>query len=250
MKILDGALNALYFLLANAVSNEENHNAQTPKRGDPRDFSTNPNVQSEGIRDETATTGGGLPPKGDEPQGKRTRSRNSSTTRDAKYDSATKLSTGKEILSSERVHKVLNSQLEQYIEANGKYNGLVRIMKAGFLVTCYSLIKSKPGNMTPSHNQETLDRINNNWFEITAKNILTGKFRFTPARQVLIPKPGKSDRKLLIANPREKIVQKAVQMILEAIFEPTFSESSYGFRRGRSIKSALDQIHLKGGQRA
>jgi len=47
---------------------------------------------------------------------------------------------------------------------------------------------------------------------------------------------------LTIASPRDKIVQECVRLVLEAIFEPTFSENSHGFRLGRSCHTALKQI--------
>lgn len=82
--------------------------------------------------------------------------------------------------------------------------------------------------------------------------MLEGRFKFTPARALKIPKPNKAGeyRQLLIANPREKIVQKTIQMVLSAIFELGFHDSSHGFRPERSVMTALDRIHMRGGQMA
>lgn len=75
----------------------------------------------------------------------------------------------------------------------------------------------------------------------------SGKFNFKPSRRVFIPKSnGSAVRPLGIGNPREKIVQKALAVLLEAIWEPTFSPNSYGFRPKRSIHQALYQIYLNG----
>ena len=54
-------------------------------------------------------------------------------------------------------------------------------------------------------------------------------------------------RPLGIAPPRDKIVQEIIRMILEVIFEPTFSENSHGFRKGRSCHTALRSIRSKFG---
>lgn len=82
--------------------------------------------------------------------------------------------------------------------------------------------------------------------------MLEGRFKFTPARAVKIIKPNKRGkyRQLLIASPREKIVQKAIQMVLSAIFEPVFQDASHGFRPQRSVMTALDRIHMRGGHMA
>jgi len=103
--------------------------------------------------------------------------------------------------------------------------------------------------MSKGATPETLDGINHKWFDKTAEDLLSGRFKFTPARALKIPKPNKPSefRQLLIANPREKVVQKAVQMVLNAIFEPIFNNASHGFRPQRSVMTALDHIHMRGG---
>ncbi|KAJ1566187.1 hypothetical protein HK096_000005 [Nowakowskiella sp. JEL0078] len=96
---------------------------------------------------------------------------------------------------------------------------------------CYRSIKSNPGNMTKGTTGETLD----------------GRFKFSPSRRVMIPKPGKSElRPLSIGAPREKIIQKALQVLLEVIFDPQFLDCSHGFRPGRSVFSALKFLYLRG----
>lgn len=65
----------------------------------------------------------------------------------------------------------------------------------------------------------------------------------------MIPKPGKKgEGPLGVGAPREKIVQKGLQIILEAIYENLFLDCSHGFRPNRSTHSALKPIYLKGHQ--
>jgi retron-type reverse transcriptase len=58
-----------------------------------------------------------------------------------------------------------------------------------FLIYAYSVIKSKPGNMTPGVDKETLDGVNLDYFQILGKEIGSGCFKFKPVRRIDIPKP-------------------------------------------------------------
>lgn len=111
----------------------------------------------------------------------------------------------------------------------------------------YHKLKSNPGNMTPGINPTTLDGISLEWVEETIARMKDGSFKFAPGRRIQIPKPNGSTRPLTIAPPRDKIVQEVMRMILEAIFEPTFSENSHGFRPGRSCHTALRQVRTQFG---
>jgi group II intron reverse transcriptase/maturase len=65
----------------------------------------------------------------------------------------------------------------------------------------------------------------------------------------MIPKPGKSEKRPLgVGSPRDKIIQKALSVILEAIWEKEFLDSSYGFRPGKSLHQALYKLHRNGSQ--
>jgi retron-type reverse transcriptase len=110
------------------------------------------------------------------------------------------------------------------------------------LLLAYEQIKSNPGQMTKGSTDETLDGINSSWFKKTSKLIKAGKFRFSASRRIYIPKPGGKKRPLTIGSPRDKVVQKAMQLVLEPIFEPNFLLNSNGFRPYRGCHTALKQI--------
>ena len=72
-------------------------------------------------------------------------------------------------------------------------------------------------------------------------SLLDGTYQPQPVRGVQIPKPGGGQRQLGIPVVVDRLVQQAILQVLEPILDPTFSNSSYGFRPGRSAHMALEQ---------
>lgn len=110
----------------------------------------------------------------------------------------------------------------------------------------YNKIKSKPGNMTPGIVPTTLDGMSEEVIDDIISKIKGGTFKFrasAPGRRISIPKPNGKTRPLTIAPPRDKIVQEVIRMILEAIYETSFSNNSHGFRPNRSCHSALKMFN-------
>jgi len=75
--------------------------------------------------------------------------------------------------------------------------------------------------------------------EALRRDLLEGRYLPQAVRGVGIPKPGGGERMLGIPNVLDRLVQQALLQKLEPIFDPLFSESSYGFRPGRSAHDAL-----------
>jgi retron-type reverse transcriptase len=72
----------------------------------------------------------------------------------------------------------------------------------------------------------------------------SGRYRAPAVRRVHIPKPGKAKKTRPIGIPtlEDKVLQRAVLMVLEPVYEQDFLDCSYGFRRGRSAHQALDAL--------
>ena len=129
---------------------------------------------------------------------------------------------------------------------NGKFRKIIRIIAdVDMLKYAYELLKSKPGNATTAADCETLNGINEKWFIKTSNTLLSGEYRFKPARLVDIPKANGEKRPIVNGNPRDKIVQKACEIVLNYIYEvklKKFSDNAHGFRSNYGCHTALKQI--------
>lgn len=133
---------------------------------------------------------------------------------------------------------------------NKKYYKLYQLLgNPNFLHGCYKKIKSSTGALAKGSSPETLDGITINKLEKMASDIMTGRYKFSPDRRLMIPKPNKPGkfRPLGIGSPLEKIVLTGMTEILKVIYEPIFLDVSHGFRPEKSVKTALHHLYKHGG---
>lgn len=85
---------------------------------------------------------------------------------------------------------------------------------------------------------ETAELLRDHWNEIKER-LQSGTYRPQPVLRVEIPKPGGGVRRLGVPTVLDRLIQQAVNQVLNPLFDPGFSEASYGFRPGRSAHDAV-----------
>ena len=138
---------------------------------------------------------------------------------------------------------VLESLKSKACNKSYKYERLYRnLYNPQFYLLAYQRIQAKPGNMTAGTDGKTIDGMG-----MARINTLIGKMRDfsyqpNPARRTYIPKSNGKMHPLGIASFDDKLIQEVVRLILESIYEPTFSDCSHGFRINKSCHTALKYV--------
>ena len=120
---------------------------------------------------------------------------------------------------------------------------LEEILNKGNLNRAFKRVKANKG--APGIDGITVEEIGaylrENQKELIER-IKRGKYTPDPVRRVEIPKPDGGIRKLGIPTVKDRIFQQAIIQRLTPVYEPLFSENSYGYRPGRSAKDAIQKV--------
>ncbi len=127
-------------------------------------------------------------------------------------------------------------------DKEARFTALLHHVDLNRLWAAYVAINPKAA---PGVDQVTWDTYGQNLranLEDLLRRVHSGGYRASPSRRVYIPKPDGRQRPLGIATLEDKILQRAVVEVLNAIYEEDFLGFSYGFRPGRGPHDALDAL--------
>jgi group II intron reverse transcriptase/maturase len=127
-----------------------------------------------------------------------------------------------------------------------------KVVERDNLVRALKRVRSNKGSpgIDGMRVEELPEYLRENWERIRGE-LLGGSYRPTAVRRHEIPKSGGGVRQLGIPTVLDRFIQQAILQVLQPIFDPTFSEHSYGFRPGRSAHQAVCQAqrYVQSGRR-
>jgi len=147
--------------------------------------------------------------------------------------------------ASDRLKGLKKVHSKKFKHVNDKSTHIVSSQEV--FILAYELIRSNLGSAARGSDSKTLDKLSPDWFKKTSKALLAGQFKFKPARRTYIPKGMDKSKKrpLTISSPRDKVVQQAIYLVLNEIYESTFLGSSHGYRSNRGNHTSLRSIKQK-----
>ncbi len=126
---------------------------------------------------------------------------------------------------------------------DGVFTRLYRyLLREDIYYAAYQKLYANRGATTKGVDDDTADGFGESYVRALIKELEDGTYRANPVRRQYIPKKNGKKRPLGIPSFRDKLLQEAVRMILEAIYEPVFANYSHGFRPNRSCHTALKQL--------
>lgn len=138
---------------------------------------------------------------------------------------------------------VLESLKSKATNVNYHYQRLYRnLYNPEFYLLAYQRIQAKQGNMTAGADGKTIDGMGMKRIKNLIEKLKDYSYQPKPAQRTYIPKANGKMRPLGIPSFDDKLVQEVVRLILESIYEPTFCNTSHGFRPKRSCHTALQHI--------
>lgn len=152
--------------------------------------------------------------------------------------------------------KIRTFQRKLYLKAKAEpdfrfYLLYDKVYRVDILSHAYRLARANDG--IAGVDGVTFDQIEseglNDWLSGIREQLRTKTYKPQPVLRVMIPKPGGGQRPLGIPTIRDRVVQTAVKIVIEPIFEADLEPNSYGYRPKRSAVDAIKEVHrlLKAG---
>ncbi len=141
--------------------------------------------------------------------------------------------------SADTVLGVLRDRGRKGLPCNELYR---QMFNRDLYLLAYGRIYANQGAMTPGTSAETADGMSEDKIDQIIEAMRHERYRFNPVRRTYIPKKNGKSRPLGLPSWSDKLVGEVVRLLLEAYYEPTFSDHSHGFRPGRGCHTALREV--------
>jgi RNA-directed DNA polymerase len=146
--------------------------------------------------------------------------------------------------------RIRTLQRKLYLKAKAEpqfrfYQLYDKVWRADILAHAYALARANAG--APGVDGMTFAEIEaagrEEWLDRLREELRQKRYRAQPVRRVMIPKPGGGERPLGIPTIRDRVVQTAVKLVIEPIFEADLDDSAYGYRPKRGAADAIKEVH-------
>jgi group II intron reverse transcriptase/maturase len=141
--------------------------------------------------------------------------------------------------SAETVLGILRERGRRGLPCNELYR---QLFNRNLYLMAYGKIYANHGAMTSGADAETADGMSEDKIDQIIEAMRHERYHFSPARRTYIPKKNGKLRPLGLPSWSDKLVGEVVRLLLEAYYEPTFSDHSHGFRPRRGCHTALREV--------
>jgi RNA-directed DNA polymerase len=146
--------------------------------------------------------------------------------------------------------KIRELQIKLYRKAKNEpeyrfYMLYDKVYREDILLHAYE--RARANNGAPGVDGQTFEQIESaglaEWLTGIREELRNRTYEPQPVRRVMIPKPGGGERPLGIPTIRDRVIQTAVKLLIEPIFEADFEPNVYGYRPKRSAQGAIQEVH-------
>ncbi|WTA33973.1 reverse transcriptase/maturase family protein [Streptomyces sp. NBC_00846] len=141
--------------------------------------------------------------------------------------------------SAETVLSILRDRGRRGLPCNEMFR---QLFNPQMYLMAYGRLYSNHGAMTPGADGETADGMSLAKIERIIDALRHERFRFKPVKRIYIPKKNGKQRPLGLPSWSDKLVGEVIRLLLEAYYEPRFSDRSHGFRPGKGCHTALSEV--------
>ncbi len=161
----------------------------------------------------------------------------------AKQKTQTGSSRSEDTVEPEWLAEALNVRIVESEEGTAYTDLMALVMSEQNLdVALMRVVKNRGSPGIDGMTVEELEEAYPDMMDSLRESVLLGKYKPSPVRRVEIPKPEGGTRNLGIPTVRDRLVMQAINQVLMPIYDPTFSDCSFGFRPGRSAHGAIARV--------